>query len=399
MDIQRKCIQCGKQFTITGDAWNNYHRQGYVLPKRCMSCRKQRRKEDAFFEDEIIHLVLEKELEKRRVSKQLVKHKHFDKPLQHRVKNLFMIGNGFDIWCGLNTRYRDFEEFYDCNKIQISWDLGIEPCELKDDKGNFVEQLTQFDLLYFVLSENYPTERDEKTDFWSDFENSLAELDDLTINMYFGKEVEDLKDIRLDCDFAYEIIRKTFAEWVKSIDCNRICVNDTFHFDESLFINFNYTDTLTRFQFGINENDVIHIHGKASDAESIIFGHGKRIETDLQVIPMGGRFAGGYIIETILKRFYKDPPARWKIFLQRLKNKDAILNEVNAVYILGHSLGEADKFYFKQIKRLLPENVRWHFSCFSDRDWKNTIRLIRELKIENYHIYPTIGAALSKFKA
>ncbi len=85
MEIRKKCIQCGKQFIITEEEKKNYQRKGYNLPKRCKSCRKNRRYEDKFFEDEMIHLVVEEEREKRRASAQLVKNKHFDKPLQHRV--------------------------------------------------------------------------------------------------------------------------------------------------------------------------------------------------------------------------------------------------------------------------------------------------------------------------
>ena len=397
MEIKRKCIECGKQFAFSEEEQANYKRKGYKFPKLCKACRKDRRDEEKFFEDEMRHLVVEEELERRRVSAQLVKHKHFDKPLRHCVKNLFIIGNGFDIWCGLNTRYSDFEKFYERNKIEISWDLGIEPCELMDKKGNPVRQLTQFDLLYFVLSENYPTARDYDTDFWSDFENSLIELDDVAINKYFGKEIDDLKDIRLDCDYSYAIIRKSFSEWIKNIDFNSITVKNNFCFQDSLFINFNYTDTLTR-KFGIDDNDVIHIHGKANDTESIIFGHGKSVRPDPIAIQFGRNFAGLYVIETILKKFYKDPPAQWRLFQERLQNKRTGFKDVEDICILGHSLGKADKHYFKQLKKLLPEKAKWHFSCFSDKDLKNAELLIRELKIADYQIYRSIESALSKYR-
>ncbi|MDE7159123.1 MAG: zinc-ribbon domain containing protein, partial [Clostridiales bacterium] len=334
----------GEQFVITEEEQKNYKNKGYRFPKRCKSCRKDRRDEDKFFEDEVVHLIVEKELEKRRISAQSVKHKHFDKPLGHCVKNLFIIGNGFDIWCGLNTRYSDFEEFYENNKIRISWDLGIEPCDLMEEETCISESLTQFDLLYFMLNANGPSIRAYDSDFWSDFENSLSELDDFTINMYFGKEIDDIKDIRIDCDYAYEIIRKSFSEWIKSIDSNCNSIKDQFRFNDSLFVNFNYTDTLVC-KFGIDENNVIHIHGNANDTESIIFGHGKSVDTNPSIIQLGRRFAGLYIIETVLKKFYKNPPAQWQMFQKRLQNKGADFKEVEDVYILGHSLGKADKYY------------------------------------------------------
>ncbi len=397
MDIKRKCIQCGDQFSITEEEQENYKSKGYRLPKRCKSCRKDNRNEEKFIDDEMLHFIVEKELERHRVSTQLVKHKHFDNPLSHCVKNLFIIGNGFDIWCGLNTRYSDFEKFYERKKIEISWDLEIEPYELKDENGNLVEQLTQFDLLYFVLSENYPTTRDYYTDFWNDFENSLLELNDVAINMHYGKEIEGLKDIRLDCDYSYAIIRKSFSEWIKNIDFDCFSLNDNYCFQDSLFINFNYTDTLTR-KFGIDDNDIIHIHGKANDPESIIFGHGKSVNTDPIAVQFGGRFAGLYVIGTILNKFYKNPPAQWRLVQKRLQNKCTDFKEVEDIYILGHSLGKSDKHYFKQLKKFLPEKVKWHFSCFSDKDLKNAKLLIREIKIVDYQIYRSIESVLSKYK-
>lgn len=398
MEIVKKCTQCGEQFIITEEEQNFYKSKGYKLPKRCKSCRKEEREEDKFYEREMINLIVEKELARRRAITQSVKHKHFDKPINHSVKNLFVIGNGFDIWLGLNTRYSDFEKFYERNKIKISWNLGIEPCEVRSKKGNLVKLLTQFDLLYFVLSENYPTERDEDTDFWTDFENSLIELDDVAINMYFGKEIDDLKDIRIDCDYAYEIIRKCLSEWINSVNVRGVSSNGRkYRFDDSLFINFNYTDTLS-LKFGVDKNDVIHIHGKADDVESIIFGHGKSIETDPISIQFGRRFAGLYIIETALKKFYKDPPAQWRLLQERMQNKHVDFKEVENIYILGHSLGKADKYYFKQLKKSLSPNVKWHIVCFSDKDLKNAKSLIRDLKITSYKLYGSIESALTGVK-
>lgn len=396
-EITRKCIQCGKMFSISAEEQKTYMQKGYRLPKRCKSCRKNRRDEEAFVTDEITHLLVEEEIEKRRAERQSVKNKHLDRPLQHNVKTLFLIGNGFDIWCGLDTQYTDFETFYEQNKIQISWDLGIEPCELTNTEDHTAEQLTQFDLLYFVLSEDCCSEEGSLTDFWSDFENSLKDLDDVSINLYFGKEIEDLKDIRLDCDYAYEVMRKCFSEWVGSIDTEKISVKDKFLFGESLFVTFNYTDTLVR-NFNVDGNDVIHIHGHADDTESIIFGHGKPIDADVFALSLGGRLAGAYMIATILKKFYKDPPAQWRVLQKRLRNKCADLKAVEDVYVLGHSLGTADKYYFQQLKKVLSPKTKWHISYFSDEDSKRAKKLMRELQITEYQLYPSIDLALARFK-
>lgn len=397
MEIIKKCIQCGKEFIISEEKQEKYKSIGWRLPRRCKYCLKYRHSWEEFLKEEVLHFVVSEELERRTISAQVVKYEHFDKPLLHRVKNLLIIGNGFDIWCGLNTRYSDFEKFYESNKIEYSWNLGIEPYEIKKQKGEFIEYLTPFDLLYFVLTDNHSTALDYKTGFWSDFENSLFELNADAISLQLGKEIEDLKDIRLNCDYSYAIIRKTFSEWIKSIDFDNFYVNEKFCFQDCLFINFNYTDTISR-KFGVDENDVIHIHGKANDENSIIFGHGNSVNLAPITLQFGGRFAGLYIVQTILKKFYKNPPAQWQLFQKRLQNKSIDFQEIENVYVLGHSLGKADKYYFKQLKKQLPKKVKWNISCFSDVDLEKAKLLFKELNIEDYQTYPSINAALFKFK-
>lgn len=396
MKIQKRCIQCGSLFTVSDEESDFCKRKGYKQPKRCKRCRKYNRDEQDFVAEELLHAVVEQELEKRRLLAQSVKFKHFDKPLTHSVKKLFVIGNGFDIWQGLKTRYSDFEKFYEKNKIDVSWNLGIEPCKLVDKTDNSVELLTQFDLLYFVLSGNF-TAIDGSGDFWSDFENSLFNLDAESINGYFGKEKGDIQDIRLDCNYAYQVICKCFSEWIKSIAIPLRTGRIKYDFSESLFINFNYTSTLARL-FGVDSNDVLHIHGKADDLQSIVFGHGNSVEPNFDGVEYGARFKEAYIVDTALRKFYKNPPLQWKVLCERLKNKEADLNSVEKIYILGHSLGQADAYYFKQLKKVLPQKVEWNISYFSDDDFEKGKALIKKLKCGNYKFYASIDGALETLR-
>lgn len=396
MAVKRRCVQCGGEFEISDDELKYYKSRGYVPPKRCKRCRKENRDEVKFFDDEMLHALVEDTLEKRRAHAQSVKHKHYDRPLGHAVENLFIIGNGFDIWQGLDTRYSDFFGFYEDNKIEISWQLGIEPGELTEKKSGKVEYLTQFDLLYFVLSGDYLPEREVNADFWSDFENSLIGLDAERINAYFGKEIDDLKDVRLDCDYAYEVIKKCFAEWLKGIEICKGGEMCRYAFKDSFFINFNYTDTLTK-RFCVQENDIVHIHGKASDPDSIVFGHGETVTPDMASAQFGRRLTGLYIVETVLQKFFKAPAKQWRLLTERLKNKATDLGGVKNCYVLGHSLGKADEYYFKKLKKLLPQDATWHVSYFSGGDLKRAKRMVRNLNITNFQLYPSIDSALKPF--
>lgn len=42
-DSVEACVQCHKEFLLTSQERTMYFRLGYSLPKRCPTCRKQRR--------------------------------------------------------------------------------------------------------------------------------------------------------------------------------------------------------------------------------------------------------------------------------------------------------------------------------------------------------------------
>ena len=44
MEATIKCKECGKQFTVTTEEAKWYEKKGFELPKRCLECRKSRRK-------------------------------------------------------------------------------------------------------------------------------------------------------------------------------------------------------------------------------------------------------------------------------------------------------------------------------------------------------------------
>ena len=390
--LDRTCSRCGEKFMLTDEDIAFYSAKGYKLPKRCPNCRKEERQFDKFVEDEIVCALIDKKAEEQLENRLKVKYSFSDKPLNHGVKTLIIVGNGFDLWQGLKSAYFDFYRFYEKNKINISQELGIEPLTITDGAG-YSEKLTQFDLLYFVLSGSLGEE-----DFWHSFEDSLALLDDVRINGYFGKETDDLKDIRLDCDYAFEVIRECFIEWVKQIEIPTSPDGAKYDFRDALIVNFNYTDSLVKL-FGADPNDIIHIHGRVGDRQSIVFGHGEHVSRpDISVVDFGSRFAGAYIVETILRRFAKKPEKQWQLFLQRLKNKHAELSAVEETYVLGHGLGKADEYYFRQLKKMLPPQTRWRFSYKTDADLARARSLVKRLKIERAEFFEGIAPNIEKFR-
>lgn len=227
----------------------------------------------------------------------------------------------------------------------------------------------------------------------------MQKIDDSNVVISFGKELDDLTDISEYCENAYLEIRRCFVDWIKSISIKKC--NSKYNFGNALFINFNYTDTLQK-RFSVDNNQIIHIHGRAADEQSIVFGHGNRVDDpcdiDLNMSPLfSGRLLGAYIIEGIKYRFCKHPSVQWYCLTKRLESKKAQLHDVKNVYILGHSLSKVDMYYFKKIKMLVPKDAFWHITYYSPNDKRRAEAFAQSLELLCYKLYPIVDEAISSF--
>lgn len=257
---------------------------------------------------------------------------------------LVIIGNGFDLWQNLKTSYKDFYNYYMQHRFEICKKLKIKEVSVSYD-GN-TTKITPVELIYGDI-ENQDL---SYYDFWNTFEESLGRLDTYNLNLYYGKEPEDLKDFLQSGKNAQKILKTAFCNWVRSLKIENKEKSNVKFKDNCIFINFNYTSTLENL-FGIDEDDVIHIHGEANDKDSIIFGHSihpHEPEDFLRIL--GGRFLGLYIVEGLL--FETDKQVRsnitqlcFELSLAGIKAED-----IKDIYVLGHSLGSADFEYFRYLK-------------------------------------------------
>lgn len=173
------------------------------------------------------------------------------------IKHLYIIGNGFDIHHGRKTSYKDF---------------------------------------YTWLSENHRSELDDieekigmlDADWWSNFENNLANIDAYEISQNIAYEnVPNLLDDHVDRQWndaqiyteqlfeeVFDKIKSLFWQWIKhgieQTNRNKLI---ELRKKDSFFLSFNYTETLED-SYGIPQHQVLHIHGNIYDEEFII-GHGE----------------------------------------------------------------------------------------------------------------------------
>lgn len=275
--------------------------------------------------------------------KQLFESKYVECEKRVPINTLFLIGNGFDIWEGLNTRYADFEKYYEEHLDEVLSRLNIPKKSLVDENGN---QIAYSDVELFYGSPHNPQKLPHE--FWYDFETSLDKIDDQEINHFFGRD--GVKNIKICANNAQRILREIFCDWVTSIKITE--EKSKYDFGENvLFINFNYTDTLLK-RFGVRAVNEYHIHGSSADKNSIIVGHSTHPELPYESLRMfkdKPRFQGLYHIEESLynsDKHIEDNYMKLRVFCAL---HGVRIEDIKKIYVLGLGFGDADLGYIKNL--------------------------------------------------
>ena len=185
------------------------------------------------------------------------------------MKHLYIIGNGFDIHTGLATRYADFQLWLENNypfiyeNMQAVYDIDAEWW------NDFEVQLGNLDINKFVSKFTPPAKPiDEiiaEAKRKRDFEERYNIPPSLHFDSYCAKRLKGLLDVLQYC----------FEKWVDN--CQRSITDPKYIYiekEDSFFINFNYTDVI-EILYKIPKERVLHIHGRSSKHERLIYGHNK----------------------------------------------------------------------------------------------------------------------------
>lgn len=270
------------------------------------------------------------------------------------MRTLFVIGNGFDLYHGLPTSYSHFNLYV----------KEVDP-ELADTLDN-----------YFNLKCN------DKY-LWCDFENDLASYDnDAFFDAYNQIDVMAESFRRSDCDGLEDElleeseklvskVKEVFTEWIESIEYPEVSdlIMPLLHLGkDSIFINFNYTDTLEVF-YDIPKENIKYIHNNAGDfSGELIFGHSQLDDgVDDNTFDENG--------EPTRTMFTDAQNASRSPFFAFQKDTAAIIDEhlsffddlkdIDRIVILGHSLSVVDWPYFKVIAERCP-SATWEVSYHGD---------------------------------
>lgn len=284
---------------------------------------------------------------------------------------LIIIGNGFDLGHRIKSCYNDFILWY-LYKLQKGESSGF----IVDSK-RLVNKDLNFLLNDFWSSDNINSNLFQdllyhysKNPRWVDIEmlyfKNLVQIFN-QMKTYTSKENVDINIIlelrKLNSDLSE--INKLLQEYLKEISTEKPQIQPKYktliekdfnpasnvnsfrqiHTPKTVFLNFNYTDTLQLYQKNY-DHEIIDIHGKLNDDKNeIIFGFGDELNPhykDMVDMNLNEIFEHFKSFKYKLTNHYN----RLELFL----NKFSMMGEgYYDVYIVGHSCGISDRVLFKTI--------------------------------------------------
>lgn len=305
------------------------------------------------------------------------------------IKNLYIIGNGFDLHHGINSSYVDFRNWLEEND-----------CDLYN----------QFDEIYGYCD----------SDWWKDFENQLASLD--AIQYSVGVAFENQPDLMSehcdrtwnDAEIAVELqlnglfcsLRQDFHDWVIQLNTPKSERKIQLETKDSIFINFNYTLTLENL-YNIAPDNILHIHGCVDYDEDFVLGHGKSFEELQQLNSIELPKPPEGIPSDELTQFYEDTAIGQEFheqlalgaaisgvaaqrkpvdkLLRRLSDFTDRMSEIENIHIYGLSLSEVDLPYLQYLASNF-KNAKWEFSDYNNQNIKMIEDFCKNNNISNFRI-------------
>lgn len=283
-----------------------------------------------------------------------------------RIENaLFIIGNGFDIFHGVKSKYKNFKEFLIFHQKNNLVDLL--DCFFWADDGLWRDlecALGKYDEEY-IFEECRP---DEEIDL-DHYMRSMAAIEDSPSNLFIP---------------VMEELKKEFVAWVNSISLKDVDKKLDGINPSSLYFTFNYLETLEKI-YSIPKNKVFHIHGSRLEKSFYEFGHDnfRSYEyTEGEDVLYCEEEALRSIVNTMnnyVKQYNENIRRCSEFFLK--------LSSIERIIVVGHSLSRIDNPYFVEIQKYISPKLHWDISCHSDADIKHIKQRCHDLQINNYELF------------
>lgn len=260
---------------------------------------------------------------------------------------LWIVGNGFDLAHNLPTGYSDYYKYlinqgeeWMTKMLEFYFGNGAGP------PGNILWSQLEKALGIYSVDSIY------------DFLKEGHSLDIDHVAQYVG-EVES--EVQYHFIEICEKFTKTFTNWCHSIDLKATKPKSTFSFAATdLFLSFNYTDTL-EMVYGIDERNVIHIHGRAAKGDNLIVGHNNPAKMPNGIVDdfLDNTANIRAIVGTInkLEKKTRGIIAANRPFFDSLCVVDEVM-------VYGHSIEDVDLDYFTEVEKCVAHNAHWRFYCY-----------------------------------
>lgn len=300
---------------------------------------------------------------------------------------LYVIGNGFDIHHGLDTKYSSFG-LYLKKYYSETYDLLLDYCGFND------------------LDPNDPWSISDP--LWADFETNMAGLNTDEILAYHS----DLMPCYASDDFrdrdryTYQIemegivnlltkdLYKAFEKFILGVDTSKIDNNISINLDKNaIFLSFNYTNTLIS-HYKVPFNKINFIHGMAGIADPLILGHGtnpdlfKRNDDPIQNMTPEDRdyYADQYdysreIATNEIHQYFSKTYKGTSKIIENNNDYFSNLTNINEVYILGHSLSDVDLPYFHKLQQSVNSNAKWIVTFYGEDQKQKHLDTLQKLGI------------------
>jgi len=259
-----------------------------------------------------------------------------------KIKNLFIIGNGFDLAHGLKT---DYKSFITNHLIDEGLKKGIiieKRSLLKNNNEYFDIKKSQIILRENLVTNNYFLFR-----LFLDFDNNINWID--IEDLYYRILKEDRNITTLNNDFS--VIKNELEDYLDHIKKPKH-IESLKHYFETLTLknnvsfmalNFNYTNTFDLlYKDFFKECPTINIHGQLKNKDNpIIFGYAPTDEETIGLIKEGNN----ELLKNIKRYYYKRTDSL--LLLNQFIN-DKPKTDIH-VHVLGHSCGASDRNILKNI--------------------------------------------------
>lgn len=363
-DISITCSDCGNTFVFSSGEQAYYVQNHLHTPKRCQACRAKRRKPRAKPQNNtpipVFHTVSKSDIQ------------------PNPEHTLFIIGNGFDLMHGVQSRYTNFRD-------SIS---------KKNSLRTILETFLKVD------------------DVWADFEDALGHLDvrvlldDDQIDMWLGgygaydpdaSAADFLAATEVIMEPAFDIMHnlpRRFRMWIESL---RVSSEDrplAGLITDSKVLCFNYTEFIENL-YGVAHKNVCYIHGcrkkqKGHPKEELILGHrpvdqyiGEAPRKYRRRYPARKQYLIDAARETALRYLDWYDEQTTKDCGRIIQSHQAFfegLQDVEQIVVIGHSLSPVDWDYFRRVHASCPDAL-WYVSYYGEKDLKNCQALIAQLGI------------------